>query len=66
MDKIDVNGANEAPIFTELKKQQGGLFGSKIKWNFTKFVVDADGNVIKRFSPADKPVKIKKYLERKF
>ncbi len=62
MDKIDVNGANEAPLFTELKKQKGGLFGSKIKWNFTKFLVDGNGNVIKRFGPADKPEKIEKYL----
>lgn len=62
MDKVDVNGANEAPLFTELKRQKGGLFGSKIKWNFTKFIVDVDGKVIKRFSPTDKPAKIEKFL----
>ncbi|WOO87639.1 glutathione peroxidase [Mollicutes bacterium LVI A0039] len=62
MDKIDVNGPNEAPIFTELKRQQGGLLGSKIKWNFTKFIVDQDGNVVKRFAPTEKPEKIEKFL----
>ncbi len=65
LDKIDVNGENEAPLFTELKKQKGGLFGSKIKWNFTKFIVDAEGNVIKRFGPAEKPSKIEKYISKK-
>lgn len=62
MDKVDVNGANEAPLFIELKHQKGGLFGSKIKWNFTKFIVDGEGKVIKRFSPTDKPAKIEKFL----
>lgn len=62
MDKIDVNGKNEAPLFTELKKQQGGLLGSTIKWNFTKFIVDDQGNVIKRFGPKDEPSKIEEYL----
>lgn len=66
MDKIDVNGAAEAPLFTELKHQQGGLFGSKIKWNFTKFIVDSEGRVIKRFGPAVKPEKINKFLTTKF
>ncbi len=64
LDKIDVNGENEAPIFTELKKQQGGLFGSKIKWNFTKFIVDGNGKVIKRFGPTEKPAKIEKFIEK--
>lgn len=65
MDKIDVNGVNEAPLFAELKRQKGGFLGSKIKWNFTKFVVDSEGNVIKRFAPTDKPEKISKYLSNK-
>lgn len=65
MDKVDVNGSNQAPLFAELKKQKGGLFGSKIKWNFTKFIVDSEGNVIKRFGPTDKPGKIEKYLVNK-
>lgn len=62
MDKVDVNGSDEAPIFTELKKQQKGMMGSAIKWNFTKFIVDANGQAIKRFGPKDEPEKIKKYL----
>ena len=52
--KIEVNGANEAPLYTYLKKQKGGLLGSKIKWNFTKFLVSADGQVLKRYEPTDK------------
>ena len=56
--KIEVNGANEAPLYTYLKKQKGGVFGSKIKWNFTKFLVDRDGKVIERFAPTVTPEKI--------
>lgn len=63
MDKIDVNGENTAPLFVELKKQKGGMFGSKIKWNFTKFLIDQDGKVIARFSPTTKPAKIEKIIE---
>lgn len=58
MKKIDVNGENEDPLYTWLKKQKGGLFGSKIKWNFTKFLVDRSGNVVERFAPTDKPESI--------
>ena len=57
--KIEVNGANEAPLYTFLKKQKSGLFGKKIKWNFTKFLIDRNGNVVKRFGPTVKPEKIK-------
>lgn len=53
--KIDVNGKNEDPLYTFLKKEKGGLMGSKIKWNFTKFLVDRQGNVVKRYSPTTKP-----------
>lgn len=56
--KIDVNGPNEAPLYTYLKKQKGGLLGSNIKWNFTKFLVDRDGNVVERFASAVTPEKI--------
>ena len=58
MKKIDVNGANEDPLYTYLKKQKGGMLGSNIKWNFTKFLVDRNGNVVERFAPTDKPEKI--------
>lgn len=53
--KIEVNGANEHPLYTFLKSQKGGLLGKKIKWNFTKFLIDKDGNVIERFAPTVKP-----------
>ncbi len=53
--KIDVNGEKEEPLYTYLKSQQKGILGSKIKWNFTKFLVDRDGNVVARFGSATKP-----------
>ena len=56
--KIDVNGDNESPLYTYLKKQKSGALGSRIKWNFTKFLVDREGNVVDRFGPAEKPEKI--------
>jgi glutathione peroxidase len=58
--KIDVNGENESTLYTFLKKAKGGILGSKIKWNFTKFLVDKDGNVVERYASADKPEKIEK------
>ncbi|MEZ5106940.1 MAG: glutathione peroxidase [Draconibacterium sp.] len=61
--KIDVNGETAHPIFKYLKQELKGTLGSKIKWNFTKFLVDKDGNPVKRFSPTTKPEKIDKYLE---
>lgn len=65
--KIDVNGEDANPLFEYLKSQKGGLLGSNIKWNFTKFLVDREGNVVERFAPKDKPEKIeddiKKLLE---
>ena len=56
--KIDVNGANESPVYTYLKSQKTGLMGSKIKWNFTKFLLDRNGNVVDRFGPTVTPEKI--------
>ena len=56
--KIEVIGANESPLYTYLKKQQGGMLGSKIKWNFTKFLIDREGNVVDRFAPTVTPEKI--------
>jgi len=58
--KIDVNGASTHPIFKYLKQELGGTFGSKIKWNFTKFLIDREGKPIKRFAPITKPEKIEK------
>lgn len=59
--KVDVNGADEDPLFTELKNRAPGLLGSKrIKWNFTKFLVSDKGDVIKRYAPTMKPEDIEK------
>jgi glutathione peroxidase len=62
--KIDVNGANAHPIYKYLKKELSGLFGGRIKWNFTKFLIDADGNPVKRFAPTTKPEAIDGYLQK--
>lgn len=62
-EKINVNGENEHPLYTHLKEQQGGLLGSKIKWNFTKFVIDRNGEVIKRFGPKDEPEKMDSLIQ---
>jgi glutathione peroxidase len=57
--KIDVNGDKASPLFEYLKAEAPGLLGSKkIKWNFTKFLVNGDGTVLKRYAPKDKPEKI--------
>jgi len=57
--KIEVNGKNAHPLFQELKKAAPGLLGTEaIKWNFTKFLVDKNGNVVERFSPRDTPESI--------
>ncbi|MDO9618848.1 MULTISPECIES: glutathione peroxidase [unclassified Pseudomonas] len=54
--KVDVNGSDAHPLFVNLKKSAPGLLGSQgIKWNFTKFLLSADGAVIKRFAPTTKP-----------
>lgn len=54
--KVDVNGANADPLWKYLKGAKPGVLGSEaIKWNFTKFLVDRQGNVTRRFSPTDKP-----------
>ena len=59
--KIDVNGENTHPLYKFLKKEQRGFLWTQfIKWNFTKFLVDKDGNVIKRYSSVTKPKDIKK------
>jgi glutathione peroxidase len=62
--KIDVNGPKAAPLYEYLKGEAKGLMGSKsIKWNFTKFLVDREGNVVKRFGPKDKPENLKAEIE---
>lgn len=62
--KIDVNGKDEHPLYTYLKSQKGGIFGNNIKWNFSKFLVDREGNVIKRYDSLKTPEKIASDIEK--
>ncbi len=62
--KIDVNGENAHPIYKYLKKEKGSILGSRIKWNFTKFLIDPDGKPVKRYAPMVKPEKIGAELEK--
>ena len=63
--KVTVNGENASSLFKYLKEQQIGVLGSKnIKWNFTKFLVDKNGNVINRYAPITKPLSLKKDIEQ--
>jgi len=57
-DKIDVNGADAHPLYKWLRTEKGGVLGSAIKWNFTKFLVGRDGRVIKRYGSTTTPDKI--------
>jgi glutathione peroxidase len=61
--KIDVNGSTAHPIYKYLKKELKGFPGNEIKWNFTKFLVDRNGNPYKRFSPLTKPAQLRKDIE---
>ena len=64
MGKIEVNGPNAAPIYEHLKSEAPGLLGSEgIKWNFTKFLVDRYGKVVKRYAPQTKPADIQRDIE---
>lgn len=67
--KINVNGKEAHPLYVYLKKEKGGVIGSSIKWNFTKFLIDAEGNVVERYAPTTKPfeleVKIQELLPNK-
>lgn len=62
--KIDVNGKNEAPLYTFLKNQAKGIIGTSIKWNFTKFLVNRKGEVLARFAPVDTPEKIESHIAK--
>ncbi len=64
-EKIDVNGDNTAPLYKLLKKEAGGFFGiDSIKWNFTKFLVDKEGNVIERYSSSTEPKEINEDIKK--
>lgn len=62
-EKIDVNGPQTHPVFKYLKSKLGGLFGRRIKWNFTKFLLDKNGKPLKRFSPVTKPADIEQHIK---
>ena len=63
-NKIDVNGPNTDPFYDFLKNEQSGVLGTKnIKWNFSKFLVNKNGEVIKRYSPTTKPEDIESDIE---
>jgi len=63
--KVDVNGDGAHPLFRFLKKEAKGLMGSeKVKWNFTKFLVNRDGQVVRRYAPTAKPADIRADIEK--
>jgi glutathione peroxidase len=62
--KVEVNGANTHPLWAFLKHEKGGLLGGGIKWNFTKFLVDAHGKVVERFPPTTTPESIAPQIEK--
>jgi glutathione peroxidase len=64
MEKIEVKGSGAAPLYQWLVEQKPGLLGRAIKWNFTKFLVGRDGQVIKRYAPIDKPESIARDIEK--
>lgn len=59
MAKVDVNGDDAHPIYQWLRTEKGGVLGDKIKWNFTKFLIGKDGQVLKRYGSTTKPEKLK-------
>jgi glutathione peroxidase len=62
--KVDVNGDKAHPVYRWLRAQKGGLLGSKIRWNFTKYLVGRDGQVLKRYSPTTTPDKLAGDIEK--
>ena len=62
-DKINVNGENAHPLYKYLKKEKSGIFGGSIKWNFTKFLIDKNGNVVERYAPTDSPLKMEEKIK---
>lgn len=63
MKKVHVNGNEADPIFKYLKSRTKGFLGSRIKWNFTKFLISRDGQSIKRYAPISKPEKMVRDIE---
>jgi glutathione peroxidase len=63
-EKIDVNGGDAHPLYVYLKKKQGGTLIDAVKWNFTKFIVDKNGQPVGRYGPTDSPLQIKPKIEK--
>ncbi len=63
-EKIDVNGEGAHPIYKYLKQEAKGTLGNNIKWNFTKFLVDKNGKVVKRVAPTVNPIKMEEDIKR--
>ncbi|GKU26347.1 glutathione peroxidase [Clostridium folliculivorans] len=63
-EKVDVNGENAHPIYKYLTSQKGGILNKAVKWNFTKFLVDSNGNVVDRFAPTTSPSKIEEDINK--
>jgi glutathione peroxidase len=63
-EKIEVNGDGAHPLYQWLRTEKGGLLGDKIKWNFTKFLVGPDGEVVKRYAPTTAPEKLGGDIEK--
>jgi glutathione peroxidase len=62
-DKIEVNGDNAHPLYRYLRREKSGLFGSAIKWNFTKFLIDRSGKVVGRYAPTATPESLTRDIE---
>ena len=62
--KVDVNGKNAHPLFKHLKKVLPGTLTNAIKWNFTKFLIDAQGNPVKRFAPTTEPLSMEEDIQK--
>lgn len=62
--KVVVNGKNTHPVFKYLKDKLPGTIGKSIKWNFTKFLIDKNGNPVKRFAPTTKPEDMEDFIEK--
>ncbi|GAA4643636.1 glutathione peroxidase [Pontixanthobacter gangjinensis] len=65
MGKVEVNGAGASPLYDWMKGEAPGLMGSKtVKWNFTKFLIDREGKVVRRYAPTDTPARIEKDIAK--
>ncbi len=65
LKKVEVNGAEASPLYDWMKSEASGLMGSKsVKWNFTKFLIDREGRVVRRYGPTDAPASIEKDIAK--